>query len=1791
MSQIEQKISDDITAMQARVDNITRSMRRIEEFTKRFDAEKDSGQVSVRLARLDELFEHYGETVLKLQLLSPVSKKEYEGLLDDAEERFYRCKSILTNVLPKQPATNQSRSNQTVTQINHVKYPELKLPEFSGKLADWKSFHDSFDAAVNSCAQLSAVQKFQYLKSTLKGEALRLIDPLAVSSENYPLAWKTLVNRYNNKRLLIKCHIKALFDTPAMRRESPESLLELVDSFERNISILKRLGEPADRWSSILVYQLSLRLDNRTLREWEHHASRDTAREDGAINDGMPSYVCMIQFLQDYARVLQSLSPVSQISQQTSYRTVETKTKMKSSVYHAAEFSSSSSPSCHSCGQNHYLANCPKFRRLSPRERLDFAKGHRLCLNCLRTSSHICMNCPSSNCRKCERKHHTLLHLPPLESSHTDQQTSHLPIVANLNQPGPPPVLPSTQVRQSALCPTVNQTAHFANSGNDIGVSSNLSESLAAHSNCGSDLVLLWTALVNFEDMSGKIHPVRILLDCGSQCNFISESLRQKLSLDTVVSRVDVAGIGSSIAKVERSSVAVVSSRVAPYRKKLAFLVLPAITRALPHKTVSCIDWNIPNYVYLADPTFNIPGPIDAIIGNECFAEILRYGKINLENNNPVLQKTLFGWVVFGKCKEDINPISDHSYHISRLDSLERLVTKFWEMESCSSVDNWSPSEQECENHFKQNTTRDDRGRYVVKLPKRLELISQLRDNKYNAQRRFLALERKLEANLELKTMYHEFIHEYISMGHMREISAENDQSPQYFLPHHAVLRPESSTTKLRTVFDASCKSQSGMSLNDVLLTGPTIQQSLIALVMRFCMHAYVVTADIAKMYRQIMVHPTDQPLQRIYWRDDKNTTLKIFQLQTVTYGTNSASFLATRVLKQLAEDEKVKFPLAAPVIRSDFYMDDLLTGCEDLNKLKETCSQLVSMLDSAGFQLRKFSSNSQDVLNMIPEHLRESKTILEFESGSSIKTLGLLWEPASDFISYNVPDWSPIERYTKRIMLSRMSRLFDPLGLLGPLVVTAKITMQLVWKEQIPWDSTLPPVIRQMWEEYQVQVAQIRNIRIPRFVLSLCKNSALQMHGFCDASMQAYGACIYVRSIAPDEYCTVRLIATKSRVAPLEVKSIARLELCAALLLSQLTNTVLDSIGRVQEIFLWTDSTIVLHWLAATPSTWQTFVANRVAEIQRLTPNVVWRHVPSLENPADLLSRGMISKDLMDSSLWWNGPEWLATTNHLWPDNIRPSQQVADQFLESRKISLHSSCSPSELIEQYSSLTKLLRIASLCRRFAHNSGSGNVRRLGPLTKLEIRQTLLSLIRLVQEQHFSAEISALAAGRSVSRSSRLRYLHPMLQNGLIQVGGRLHFAKISPDRKFPFVLPDKNPLTSLIADTIHQQTLHGGSQLLLSTIRHEFWPLGGRNLARKTVHNCVTCAKAKPRTIEQLMGQLPPERVSPAYPFQFVGIDYAGPIYLRPNTRKGAPIKAYVAVFVCLVVKASHLELVTDLTSAAFIAALRRFIARRGVPTTVYCDNATNFTAAQRELKELRQQFLSQKHKEAVHNEASTLKIEFHFIPPHAPTFGGLWEACVKSFKHHLRRIVGNSLLSAEAVSTVLAQIEGVLNSRPITPLSSDPSDLQALTPGHFLIGRPILTLPEPDLSEIPTSRLDMWQKMQLLTQHFWRRWQDEYLSTLQTRYRWTTVNQNLLIGSIVLIRDDNKPIGKWSMGRVTDVHPGEDGLVRVATLRIPSGKLIKRPITKICRLPVEVDAVTVAERPQSTTEPPAQTV
>ncbi|XP_055527503.1 uncharacterized protein LOC129720107 [Wyeomyia smithii] len=323
-------------------------------------------------------------------------------------------------------------------------------------------------------------------------------------------------------------------------------------------------------------------------------------------------------------------------------------------------------------------------------------------------------------------------------------------------------------------------------------------------------------------------------------------------------------------------------------------------------------------------------------------------------------------------------------------------------------------------------------------------------------------------------------------------------------------------------------------------------------------------------------------------------------------------------------------------------------------------------------------------------------------------------------------------------------------------------------------------------------------------------------------------------------------------------------------------------------------------------------------------------------------------------------------------------------------------------------------------------------------------------------------------------------------DGLIHVGGRLLNASIPESRKHPFILNHHHLLTLLIMRHYHLKLFHAGQQLLIASVRERFWPTSIHSLARRVIHECIACLKNKPKVLEQLMADLPPERVTPSSPFLKVGVDYCGPFLISYPNRKARPVKCYVAIFVCLAVKAVHLELVTDLTTAAFLAALKRFVARRGKPQVIMCDNATTFVGAKRELMELYKLFYSQQFQESITKHAGSDGIDFRFIPPRSPNFGGLWEAQGKSFKTHFRKTIGLRTLNVDEMQTALAQIEAVLNSRPMTPVSSDPNNFEALTPGHFLVHRPLTAIPEPDLQDVPFNRLSMWQRAQSFTQQLW---------------------------------------------------------------------------------------------------------
>ncbi|XP_055622512.1 uncharacterized protein LOC129766082 [Toxorhynchites rutilus septentrionalis] len=352
----------------------------------------------------------------------------------------------------------------------------------------------------------------------------------------------------------------------------------------------------------------------------------------------------------------------------------------------------------------------------------------------------------------------------------------------------------------------------------------------------------------------------------------------------------------------------------------------------------------------------------------------------------------------------------------------------------------------------------------------------------------------------------------------------------------------------------------------------------------------------------------------------------------------------------------------------------------------------------------------------------------------------------------------------------------------------------------------------------------------------------------------------------------------------------------------------------------------------------------------------------------------------------------------------------------------------------------------------------------------------------------------------------------------------------------------------------HTKLMHAGPQLLLSTVRLRYWPLGGRNVAREICHQCIRCYRTKPAAIQQFMAELPSVRVAPTRPFLTTGVDYFGPIYVRAGYRK-ATVKAYAAVFVCFSTKATHLELVTDLSTARFIQALRRFISRRGKCANIHSDNGTNFVGAKNQMKELLTKLRTKEHHDMVAKECTDNGMQWHFIPPGAPHFGGLCGT------------------AGEASSTE----ECCLNSRPLTQLSDDPGDLQPLTPGHFLVGSSLHALPDEDYTHINFGRLNQWEIVQRRLQDFWKRWRTEYLTQLQGRSKWWKAPVGVNVGRLVVIREDNVPPIRWRMGRIIEIHPGTDGVVRVVSLKTANG-IIQRPVQKICLLPLTDTDLTQTE-------------
>ncbi|KAI8438475.1 hypothetical protein MSG28_010976 [Choristoneura fumiferana] len=1715
-----------------------------------------ANELTLKLNKIIDLATRFDELQMSIEVINNSSLDseltEREVFEDKIHLLIATAQCTLDKVQASKAKSDQPSLQTCATNCNNdsmgFQLPQIKIAKFDGSYYKWMEFKDIYESLIHTNDRIKAVHKFHYLNSYLEGEASRVISNLEVSAANYPEAWELLCERYGNKRQLITNHLNSLLNFDVIRRESDKALRFLSDHMTKNLRALETLGLPTQHWDAILIHLLSTKLDPSSSVKWEEYRSE--------LKD-WPTLKDFKDFLKNRADILETLYRSKSINKPevlNNKAPSKQDKSVKTFVISAKQNDNKGRP-CVVCRGDHRVYDCPVFRQLSVDERWARVNGLQLCHVCLR-ADHESRRCKLSGCRVCKRRHNTYLHTHTTQHTNTANPTSSSASMGQVIHPAsgaleqPAPSAPST-IPNSAEVPSTS----------------------TANSSLSSSEVLLSTALIDvINPCNNRIETVKALLDCGSQSSYMSDSLKQRLQLPSQpLIATTILGIGNTPLKCTpgRCS-AQIHSKINDFNTKVDFLVLDQITDNLPKKYFDLTQLNIPANIQLADPTFNVPSHIDVLLGADIFWHIVGGEQKTLNNKCTRLISSKLGYLIAGpvvSASVSLNPVTTRS-NLS-ISDLSAQISRFWETEElpfeADSSYGDAIASHPIETHFVENTYRQPDGRFVVRMPL-IDSPDCLGSSYHMAKKRLLNLEKRFQKQPELKDNYNEFIDEYKQLGHLSE--SQLISNPNY-LPHHPVIKEQSESTKLRVVFDASCPTSSGYSINNIQMVGPCIQDSLYNILLRFRHYKYVLSGDIEKQYRQILMNELDRYLQVILWREDEHLPIRSLTLNTVTYGFASASFLAARCLWQLGE-ECIE-PLIKTIIQNYFYCDDLLTGADSESDLLYIQTGVAQALEAGCFNLRKYRSNATELLisNLISS--QDNLTLSQ-----SCQTLGLGWNPSQDLLNFSIDDDHSNKTVTKRSILSITFKIFDPLGLLSLCTVKPKMLMQKLWAAKVGWDDPAPPEFQRIWARFIKNLHHLKTLNIPRQVL--CESpSVVELHCFSDSSQDAYCACVYVKSISCTGKSVVNLLCAKDRVAPMKPTTIPRLELSGALLAVKTYASVSKALRKpISRVVFWTDSAVVLAWLKSDISKLKVFIANRVAAITDLAPTASWRHVPSAQNPADLGTRGVDPQHVASAALWWHGPEFLLEPETNWPTLNTGS--IPNTLPELKITSTVSSVELAPSIvdfDRFSKFKTLQRAFAYVQRFINNSRPSRPKLTGVLTSQELTNSFHSLIKLAQQQLFHEEIQILHKNKQLNTKSHISSLTPFIDSqGILRVGGRLDASHYSYDKKHPMLLLAKHTLTQLIMKHEHIRLLHAGPQLLLTSVRDTVWPVGGRCLARSTARNCVTCRRAAGRTLKNIMGNLPPQRLNPDFPFAATAVDFGGPFLITDRRGRGCKItKCYLCLFVCLRYKCVHLEAVSELSKDAFILALRRFIARRGKPTEMLCDNGRNFVAAAKEINEF-----VKLNVDSVTNFAADQNIRFKFTPAYAPNHNGYVEACIKMAKFHLKRIMGNTHLTFEELSSLFSQIEAILNSRPLCPLSSSPDDFSPLTPGHFLVGRALMSLPTPSLQDHNPRHLDRFKKLEQLRQHFWTRWSSEYVSELQQRVKWRTRQRDLQLGELVLIKDEALQPLHWRMGRVVKLHPGTDGVPRVADIATARGP-IRRALNRICPLRDEEERPGVCSR------------
>ncbi|OXA53364.1 Cytochrome P450 4C1 [Folsomia candida] len=1232
--------------------------------------------------------------------------------------------------------------------------------------------------------------------------------------------------------------------------------------------------------------------------------------------------------------------------------------------------------SCVFCGKsNHRSTECYRAEKnLSWSEKSDILKKNRLCFRCM-LGGHRSKDCKVKlKCNFCEE-------------SHVRSMCPTLPI----NQ--------KKIERRNEVChPNQNQATVPVTSAQN------------ANHTCRTD-VLMKTLVVRVLGPKGS-KVVRLIFDEGSQQSTGGQAIIKKVGSELVgeewARNVLFGGTLTAPRKVKSFNVKV-QSLDGKHTREILMREAPTICGDIARIPVGPWMKELKRRkIWLTDfeNTIVDSQDVEILIGSDYWGQLV-VGKPVLLECGLVAVDTIFGWTLSG-------PIYGDKKSTTAMMGISQVITEssvqdLWNLETIGITDpSESKSREECEEaarqHFLRTVSKSENGRYTVTVPW-LDGAPEIPGNKSVAEKRLVSTTNKLRSQGQLEN-YDKIFSEWEKEGFIDEVKVDSD-SPCHYLPHRAVIKPESQTTPVRPVFDASCKVGRSPSLNDCLEKGPNLLELIPAILLRFRKKKIGVISDVRKAFQMIQVAEKDQDYQPfLWWKNMETKEIKILRHKRVVFGVNCSPFLLGAViefhLKSVSEDLRL---IALQLLHS-LYVDNSVTSVDSHQEREDFEKACVMMMAEAGMELRQWEHSS-----VIKRGRQDFTTVL-----------GLTWDKEADELFVEIPKNEPTGKMTKRLILSQIQKIFDPLGFVCPATLIPKRLLQKTWQDKKSWDEELEDSVKKEFIDWWKEVSVLEKIGIPRWAFNSENANNVQLHVFSDASKLAYAAVIFAR-IEGEHGVSIQLLQAKARIAPLKPVTIPRLELLGCSIAARLVTSVIKALSiEGLRIVCWSDSTTALAWIKRNDQ-WGTFVGNRVKEICSLTKAEEWRHVPGLINPADLPSRGCTPSQLL-SSKWWEGPGWLKGPEEEWPlqEASPDEEEILAEKKKAAKIVLVTTVSSLPwYMEASPSFHKNVRVLAYIMRAIRNRFKKNAA-VG-LQEWELSEAE-KFIFMEEQKVFE---SSVVDGLQVEQD----------HDGLLRVKTKILNLPDTDAFRKPVLLPKNSLVVDQLIRTEHLRNKHAGLQIMMSKLREKVWIPQSRQAIKKVLSRCTVCRRFTSKKCEVPCAPLPEARVKLARVFQVIGIDLAGPLFLKTGE------KVWMVLYTCAVYRAVHLEIVTRLTAEEFLLSLHRFISRRGRPSIIYTDNGTNFEGASNAINLLDW--------ERIQQETKVTRIEWKFIVPSSPWWGGFWERLIRSCKDLLKRMLGPRKLHLKELETCMFEVEAVINSRPLTYISEDKDDLVPLTPAMFL--------------------------------------------------------------------------------------------------------------------------------------------